>query len=201
MNRSDLTDRIPEFIALGEKRLGRDPRLRNIATQDFTAVEDYALPTDFKAIVDIYLDGSSQYGRISVVSPTELAERKLRHGDTGVPRFVAVIDTVAGRTLRFAPEPSSTSSYTVRMVYEEGVDALSDSNTSNWLLDEAHDLYLWAALSATEGYLQEDSRVALWKSEYEQAADEFEKDKNRRQYGGPLTPRPRTIIGEDVRSY
>lgn len=197
VNRSDLTARIPEFISLAEARLGRDGRLREIATLDFAAAEGYALPTSFKAMQDLYHDGASQYGRLILVSPSELSERKLRHGDTGVPRFFSVIETSSGRTLRFAPEPSGT--YTLRMVYEAEVDALSDSNTSNWLLAAAPDLYLWAALSAAEGYLQEDSRVDLWKREYDQAANEYRKDKDRRQYAGSLTPRPRYIIGEDVR--
>lgn len=197
MNRTDLTDRIPEFIALAEARLKRDKRLREILTVDFNASEDYSLPSGFKSPVSLYHDGAQQYGRIAMVSPAELSERKLRHGDTGVPRFSAVIATSAGRTLRFAPEPDAT--YGLRMVYEAGVDALSDSNTTNWLLDIAPDLYLWASLSAAEGYLQEDSRVQLWKQEYDQAAEEFKMDRKRTEHGGPLAPRPRIIIGEDVK--
>ncbi len=182
---------------LGEKRLGRDRRLVEIGTLDFSASEDYALPDSFRAVRELYHDGASQYGRLKSVAPGELSERKLRHGDTGIPRFFSVIETVSGRTLRFAPEPSGT--YTLRMIYDVGLDALSDSNASNWLLVSAPDLYLWAALSCAEGYLQEDDRVALWKQEYDQAAKEYKKDKDRRQYSGPLTPRPRHIIGEGVR--
>ncbi len=182
---------------LGEKRMGRDKRLREIGTLDFAAAEDYALPTSFKAVKDLYHDGASHYGRLAKVSPSELSERKLRHGDTGVPRFFSVIETVSGRTLRFAPEPSGT--YTLRMVYEQNIDALADSNTSNWLLEAAPDLYLWAALSGASGFLQEDDRIALWKQEYDQAADEYRKDKDHREFSGPLTPRPRYIVGEDVR--
>lgn len=176
----------------------RDPRLISTATLDFTASEEYTLPTYFRSVVDLYMDGATQYGRIKIVSPEELSERKLRHGDTGVPRFAAVVKQGGSLVLRFAPEPSSTSSYSMRLIYDQKLDALSGTNTTNFLLEEGPDLYLFASLSLAEGFLQEDQRVSLWKQEYEQAADEWEANHKRELYGGPLTPRPRTIIGEDV---
>ena len=196
MNRSDLTSRTPEFIALAEARMRRDVRLRQLQVLDFTASEEYVLPTTFKALVDLYHDGTTHFGAINVVSASELGNRKRLHGDQGVPRFAAVIDGGAASEhyIRFAPEPSGT--YPLRMTYEASLDALSDSNTTNWLLEQAPDLYLFASLSVAEGYLQEDQRVALWKNEYEQAATEFKHNKAHREYGGRLTIRPTTILGE-----
>lgn len=202
VNRSDLTSRIPEFIALGEARMRRDLRLRNIGSLDFSASEEYALPSAFKALVDLYHDGTVSYGRIKIVSPGELSERKARHGNSGVPLFAAVVDGDADANLhylRFAPEPSGT--YTLRMLYETDLISLSDTETTNWLLVDAPDIYLYAALANAEGYLQEDERVNLWKQQYEQAANEFERNAKSREFGGALTPRPSHIIGEDVRSY
>jgi hypothetical protein len=184
------------MIQLAEKRLQRDRRIRQTSYRSFTAAEGYTLPDDFNGLIDLYHDGASQFGRIKLVSPSELSERKLRHGDTGVPRWVAVIDEADSQSLYFAPEPSGT--YTLKMKYEAEIEHLSATIPTNWLLAQAPDLYLWACLSVAEGFLQEDSRVQLWKSEYEQAADEFERNKKRREYSGPLTPRPANIIGEDV---
>jgi hypothetical protein len=200
LNRSDLASRIPEFIVLAEARMRRDLRLRKIISTSITASEEYVLPTVLKSIIDLYHDGANNYGRIKIVSPGELGERKRRHGDTGVPMFAAVIDGEADANqhfLRFAPEPSGT--YVLQMIYEADLEALNDSdNTTNWLLASSPDLYLFATLSLAEGYLQEDERVALWKQEYEQAADEYKRNADRREYGGALTPRPSNIIGEDV---
>ena len=196
INRNDVAERIPEFITLAEARMKRDTRLVEISVLDFNAVEDYALPLQFKAVKNLYHDGASQYGRIRMVSVDELAERKLRHGDTGVPRWASVIETSIGRKLRFAPEPDGT--YGLRLLFETELDVLSTANTSNWLLAAAPDIYLWGSLSCAEGFLQEDERIGLWKSEYDQAADEYKADKKRREYGGALTPRPAHIIGEDV---
>lgn len=181
----------------------RDLRLRNVQVLDFAAAEDYELPSTFKALIDLYHDGAGNYGRIMMVSPGELSERKRRHGNLGVPAFVAVIDgdpSANLHTLRFAPEPSG--SYTLRMTYEGNLVSLTDTpDDENWLLTEAPDLYMWATLACAEGYLQEDERIALWKKQYEEAADEFKRNADRREYGGPLTPRPSHVIGEDVRNY
>lgn len=197
MNRSDLTSRIPEFIALGEARMKRDKRLRKIQTLDFSAVEEYSLPTSMKALIELYHDGSTTWGEVIIVGAGKLGEVKRRYGDKGVPRFAAIIDgpiEANQKLLRFAPEPSGT--FSLRLTYTALLDSLSSSNASNWLLATSPDLYLYSALSVAEGFLQEDNRVGLWKSEYEQAADEYLADRKDQEYGGKLIARPTSILGE-----
>lgn len=201
MNRSDLTSRIPEFISMAEARMGRDVRLRHLSVLDFTAVEQYELPVTFKAMIDLYHDGADRFGAIKIVGAGDLGNMKSRYGDTGVPAYAAVIDGPASTDqhyIRFAPEPSGN--YPLRMTYEAALDALSDINTSNWLLSGAPDLYLFASLSEAEGYLQEDERVALWEQKYAQGANEYKLNRSRREYGGRLVAMPSAVIGEGVNS-
>jgi hypothetical protein len=193
LNRNDLTTAIPTFIQLAESRLRRDSRLQQVVARDFTAVEGGNLPSDFRSMRELYLDGDTYRGPILMVSADELSLVKSKVGSSGVPRYAAVIATAGTPTIRYAPEPSGD--YTLRMTYESSLDALSDTNATNWLLDAAPDLYLYASLSAAEGYLQEDNRVGLWKQEYEQAANEYKIDSDRRSFGGRLTPRPRQNLG------
>lgn len=193
LNRNDLTDAIPTFIQLAESRLRRDSRLQQVVSRDFTAEEGGNLPSDFKAMRELYLDTDSYRGALLMVSADELSLIKGKTGSTGVPRYAAVIATAGTPTIRYAPAPGGD--YTLRMTYDSLLDALSDTNASNWLLDAAPDLYLFASLSAAEGYLQEDQRVALWKQEYEQAAREYKIDSDRRSFSGRLTPRPRQNMG------
>lgn len=199
MNRSDLTSRIPEFIALAEARMGRDIRLRQLQVLDFTAAEQYVLPTTFKALIDLYHDGATHFGALKIVGAGDIGNKKGQYGDTGVPVYAAIVDGPAGANqhyIRFAPEPSGT--YGLRMTYEASLDALSDSNTSNWLLVAAPDLYLYATLSEAESYLQEDERVALWEQKFDMGAREYQHNKRHREYGGRLTVMPTTVIGERV---
>jgi hypothetical protein len=196
LNRDDLTAVIPDFISMAELRLDRDVRLRQIGVRDFVAVEDYPLPNDFKAVSALYHDGSTYYGGLGIVTPAELASAKAMHGDTGVPLCAAVVTDSDPPTLRFAPEPSGT--YTLRMTYERKIDKLSDENTSNTLLAEAPDIYLYAVLSEAEGYLQEDQRVALWEQKLAAALSDYRKNKDRQEFGGQLARRPLRAIGGDV---
>lgn len=51
--------------------------------------------------------------------------------------------------------------------------ALSDSNTSNMLLEAAPSLYLWSALAQAAAYTGSDERVALWEAKYRAAVTDF----------------------------
>ena len=195
-NRSDLTSVVADLIAIAEAKIRRDRRILLINERSFTAAEGYSLPTDFNGVLDLYHDGSQNYGRIKIVDAEELAERKRRHGDTGVPMFAAIIDKDSGPILRFAPEPGSD--YTLKLVYEATVPALSDTDTTNFVLTNHPDIYLFACLAEAAAYLMEPEQEARWLTRYEQAAQLYERDIKRRQYGGSLTPRPRHILGEGV---
>ena len=70
------------------------------------------------------------------------------------------------------------------MIYRASIPALSDSNTSNWLLEEAPDAYLYGTLMQTAPWLREDERVAMWGSLYAQAIQSVNKDGEMAKHGG-----------------
>jgi len=72
----------------------------------------------------------------------------------------------------------------VMMIYRASIPALSDSNTSNWLLEEAPDAYLYGTLMQTAPWLREDERVAMWGSLYTQAIQSVNKDGEVAKHGG-----------------
>jgi hypothetical protein len=47
------------------------------------------------------------------------------------------------------------------MVYRQNIPALA-SNTTNWLLALAPDLYLYGALLESAPYIKEDGRIQTW---------------------------------------
>ncbi len=57
------------------------------------------------------------------------------------------------------------------MVYRTNIPALSDTNTSNWLLDLAPDLYLYGALLESAPYIKEDARIQTWGLGFSSALD------------------------------
>jgi hypothetical protein len=79
-----------------------------------------------------------------------------RYSAAGKPQYY----TVVGSQLEFIPTPDTQ--YEGELTYYAKIPALSDSNTSNWLLTYAPDLYLYGALIEAEPYLKNDERVGLW---------------------------------------
>jgi len=67
--------------------------------------------------------------------------------------------------------------------------ALSDSNTSNWLLDLAPDAYLYASLLESAPFLRDDERLQTWTALYGAAVNQLNKVSERGTHGGSLRMR------------
>ena len=172
--RSDLTARIPEFITLTEAKFNRTLEVRQMEQRSTTTVninstspEFISLPTDFQSMRRVCLSSVTGKPTIEYLTPTALYE--MRFGtfadDTGQPAFFTVI----GSDMELLPVPDQN--YTIEMVYRKNIPALSDSNTSNWLLQLAPDAYLYGALLEASIFLQSDERVPLWLQAYNGALD------------------------------
>ena len=161
--RTDLDDKIPDFVRLAEERLRRDLRIRQmlkVATADTTAEDaTVSLPSDFLAMKDIHIDTTPV--KVLQFQNTSNFFRNARSTETGVPTMY----TLLGSEFQFAPKPDSA--YTLRMVYYYKPDLLSDSNTSNLFLANCPDLLLYGALAEAEPYLMNDERLATWSALYD----------------------------------
>jgi hypothetical protein len=167
LNRSDLTNDLALFIQGAEDRIRGDDRLRKLQYRGtFNASADgNDLPTDFAKLDALYHDGPTYYGPISIVGANELPLQKARLGqDTGVPRYAALVD---GKVY-WAPEPDAT--YALIMTYYRDIVPLSDSVTTNWVIDQYPHLYLYAALSEAEGFLKHWERSDYWDAKFERLA-------------------------------
>jgi hypothetical protein len=101
------------------------------------------------------------------------------NNDTGgIPRYYAHV----GDSFEFYPTPDT--SYTGGIVYTAKVPALSISNTSNWLLTEAPDVYLYGSLIQSAPYLVEDARIAVWAGLYRDAVDRLNNASNASKWSG-----------------
>jgi hypothetical protein len=108
-----------------------------------------------------------------------MAQLREQSGNTqGRPRFYAV---TAGE-FEFFPTPDG--SYQSELVYYANVPALSDSNTSNWLLSKYPDIYLYGALVHTAPYLDEDQRAQTWAALYQSAIDAANRESEKARHSG-----------------
>lgn len=190
MNRSDLSGRIPTFIRLFEARMNRrlaDPKMELVSTSVTTSgTSNYALPDDFSMARNLYL-ATSPKTQLAYMTPAALRDTYSAN-DTGQPEAY----TVEGEELVLAPTPDGE--YTLTLTYSQHVPALTETNTTNWLLSLFPDLYLWGALTRAEAFLKDDERVNLWKSAEDEAMAEAIRYANRRRHGpGPLQMRSTVI--------
>lgn len=190
LNRSDLTAHIPDFITLAEAELKRDRRVRKLTrSTEVIATDAHALPADFHSLESWYHDGPVYYGPIRIVNADTIGALKGTHGATGVPAYAAIIDGAA----IFAPAPDE--SYTTKMVYLASVAALTDAATSNWVLADHPDAYLYASLVASAPFLKDDDRIMVWEGLKEKALEGMRGAAWDRQYGGGTSTMPRRAIG------
>lgn len=171
LNRSDLTSRIPEFIALAEAEFNRTLRTVDMearATATLTG-EALALPDDFIGLRSISQDNNFF---------TLVDSQALFNAPTtgGVPRLVAISD---GQFF-FRPAPSSG---TIKIAYYAKIPALTSTNTTNWLMTAHPDLYLFATLAQAEFYGWNDERLPLVKARTEEIIEQVNGQTQKVRYG------------------
>jgi hypothetical protein len=183
LNRSDLTAYVPDFIMMGEKRIYRELRIRAMEASLSSAISSgvISVPSGYVELKFVYIDGTP-VNRLTKKDPGWIYENYPTRSADGKPQFIArEVDNFI-----FGPYPDS--SYTVKGVYYKRLDALSDSNTTNWFITNAPDLLLFAALAEAEPFLKNDDRTALWEAKYEKIKNQIiTEDKNEAYSGSPLT--------------
>lgn len=169
LNRSDLTSVIPTFVSLAEAQFNRRLRTRQMVTRANATIdtEFFAFPADFLEIKNFQLN-TNPITRLTYVTEDQAnALRANTYLTSGKPIHFSVV----GSQMEVIPTPDT--SYTGELTYFAKIPALSDSNTSNWLLSYAPDLYLYGTLMQSAPYLRDDERTALWAGLYKAAMDDI----------------------------
>lgn len=155
--------RTKEWIANCEARVNRVLKDRNMITRATASIstEYAALPTDFGGMVRILVQGSPDRS-LTFLAPDNF-DRKWLSSITEVPTNY----TIEGDELRLGPTPDAA--YTVEILYRKRLPALSDSNTSNWLLADNPDIYLYGSQVEAGLYLEYDPNTILpWQLRYDE---------------------------------
>lgn len=177
LNRSDLTSKIPEFIAFAERKFNRTlitPERETTAT--LTATSSVALPSDFWEMRALHIEADPRV-RLEQVTPNVL--RSAYSSDTtGKPRAYALI----GANIILGPAPDSAYSLTID--YYQTIPALASGQATNWLLTAHPDLYMYGSLLQAEAYVWNDDRLGLWKAAHDEVLAEIMQAGNRKRYAG-----------------
>ena len=189
LNRADLTSAIPNFVSLAEAKFNRDLRTRQQVKRAYATLSGQyiQLPTDWAEGINLQLNVNPV--RVLDFVTTDQADRikARRYGDTNADAY-----TIVGSQLEVVPVVGDDTE--IEMAYYAKIPALSDSNTTNWLLTQWPDLYLYGALVHAAPYLREDDRIATWKGLADQLTEEIRmSDERAKHSGGPLRARTRPI--------
>ena len=180
LNRDDLDAKAPTFISLAESNLSRDIRHWRQEKRSTAQIDTQysAIPADFLEAVRFYIT-SGDTRPLELISQAEMLDRKFRNLNTsGQPAYYAI---TAGE-IEVYPVPDGT--YTAELYYMANLPALSDSNTSNWLLQYYPDAYLYGSLIHSAPYLKDDSRLQIWAALYQSAIDGINAESEKSKFGG-----------------
>lgn len=205
LGRSDLTGVIPDLITRFEAKARRSLKewLRTAITA--TAVTaDYLLPVTVSDVLSVNInDGISGAHNYSMDMITKdeyqtFMESASIASSTPGQLYYPDVDVDAGTTtLRFWP-PATVSGPIANLKVEivKVLPALSASQTTNALLREAPDLYLFGSCAEAAKYLQHDERIAVWSADRDAGFKELRILTDRRLAGGlPRRPMLPSVFG------
>ncbi|MCH2258658.1 MAG: hypothetical protein MK088_18705 [Alteromonas sp.] len=185
LNRTDLTTQIVDFITLAEADMNLVLVENKMETTATVAIASGlgTLPDDCLDILTVTMPNGDV-----LVPETDREADKFESSGTSE----AV--TVSGSSLRIIPP--GDASYNVTLRYRQKVPALSDSNTSNWVLESHPNAYLFGALAHGESFLVNEEKEQEYRSKFAIALNGIAgRDIQRMVHGAQMTSAAGVSIG------
>ena len=184
--RDDLAAAIPDWITMCEADVQRSLQVQDmeaITTLTFSANSvSVSLPSDYSTFRAAYFDTTSTSISASPFTiPSVTAQILFSNyisASTGRPQAFSII----GQTIRVAPVPDTK--YYMNLIYYQNLPALSNTNTTNWLLKSYPDAYLYGTALHSAPYLNDDARIQTWAGLYSQALGDIKAQDLFARYGG-----------------
>jgi hypothetical protein len=181
------SDQYGTWARLIESRVNRELRTRHQETETTEALSG--------AYLDLTSDPTNwlEFGflRLETATPVELVQESPQNyarfdtGDSGEPRWFHI------RSNRIYFRPAPDGAYTVTISYYGPIDSL-ESNSTNWLMTNYPDIYLFGMLSMAADFKRDDGATipngtaARWNARYEMAWNKLESMDQRARMSGAL---------------
>jgi hypothetical protein len=191
LNRQDLTAQIPTFIQLAEADMNTRLRCREMIVRATTTNDDefVKLPLDFLESINMQIVGGQSPLRYITLDESDIVNARQGYN---APSFYSLMNGA----IELVPPPATGVDVEIEMVYYGKITALSDSNTTNWLLLKAPDVYLYGALVHAAPFLMDDQRISVFGSFYSQRVEALNDESQKSLHSGsPLVARTRRVYG------
>lgn len=177
-----IEDAIEDAIALAEAEMQIDCKLVEFESDASITVTagSGTLPTGFLGFRALYWNGDTKHP-LYPTAPGHFDSLRNQTGD--YPSFY----TVSGSTLRVNEEATGTAAGIAQVRFT----ALSDSNTSNALLTNHPDAYLYGAIKHMGFHVQDDGLLQKAGVMFNAAKDRITSNNKDRKHAGPLQVRAR----------
>jgi hypothetical protein len=179
LQRSDLAALLPNFVQLFEACANRRLRVRQQeATAALTPAGGVvALPADYLAWRRLTWTGNPRQ-ELGYVEPSWL---QAAYPD--LPADIPRVFTIEGGNIKTMPlDPGNIA---LELVYFQQIPSLA-ANSTNWLMSQHPDLYLFGALTEAQAYTVNAETAALWKARRDELFDEIEKLSNKSRGAGAV---------------
>ena len=184
LDRSDLTARIPDFIALAEARISRELRIRPMEVRSIMYTSSgqkyFNLPGGYLQMRNIQLN-TNPTQPLEYITP-EMLDRLYGSNTTGKPRAYTLI----GDEIQLSPIPDAA--YELEMAFYEKFTSLGDGTsgtvTTNYLTKNAPDVLLYGALMEAEPFIKNDERIPVWLNGYSNAVENLQKADQKDRHSG-----------------
>jgi len=175
-HRTDISNVIDNFIELAENDIDKRLMLRN---NELRATATMSTTDRFLALPDRFL----KMRRLTLINGSLNYEIEYR-GSESMP-----IQDSAGRPKYFTVTSQlefdrvADSAYTLEMSYFSRLVPLTSSNTSNDVLTDYPDLYLWGCLTQLALWEKDLEQFQVYQSKFDNAMSEANKQERKGRYG------------------
>lgn len=185
MHRSDTTTQDDEAIDNFEAKFNRRLRIKNLETTTtgnmVASTATIAVPTDFLEIISFtYAPSTGAVRKLEYITPQQGDALEL--SGTAAPQWYSFV----GGLIRLYPTPDSAYAYTIR--HYQRLSALSSTTgyTTNWLISNNPDIYLYGSLVDLCAFTGDDPRLMVWKQGLEEALSELDRADRRERFVSPV---------------
>lgn len=169
LNRTDLNERIPNFIQLAEAEFSREPRLRStfqvMQVESQVPAGEIQLPGDLLELQELVFNDQ-------VVKELPYDDWRCKND----PRYFARV----GEVIHLTGKPAGS----YRLRYLQRLPGLKFDADSNWLLSDGPDVYLWKCCELGSVWLRDPEAAVGYRGMYATAVDQMLTAINLHKWGG-----------------
>lgn len=169
LHRTDLAQRIPDFIFLAEKKIANNIKARQqevaITLTTTAGVPSVTLPSDYGSLKNIQVSGAFNTPLTYISDETYLNYNA--DNSSGIPRFF----TIQGDQVLLSPVPNAE--FNINIVYFQDLTPLSSTNPTNWILNKYPMIYLYGALIEAAIFTNDPDQVSFYQSTFNNALSDI----------------------------